>query len=196
MHSFVFNVNRQPHSVNAGSIEELTNKAIEVYRRAGITKDYNVIYNDVRRQVLSKPKRLKGVKIVGAAVPKKGHTLKEYLDAGKALIKNVTGKTVDQKTISERGQICLRCPLLQSASDCVGCGIGGKLSVMARRAKETFGGKTFSIPEKLKRGGCGVCGCTFQLLLPARKEDLHEDTPEQLAFRKERAPFCWMLKDE
>jgi len=81
--------------------------------------------------------------------------------------------------IQRRAAVCFRCPKRQitrgvsKASEMLG--------ILANRHR---------VPASVSAYSCGVCGCSLQLLLPAVKEDLHRDTPEEA---KARPKACWIL---
>lgn len=81
--------------------------------------------------------------------------------------------------ILRRSSICFRCPQRQmtrgvsKASEMLG--------ILANRHR---------VPPAVSAYSCKVCGCSLQLLLPAVKEDIHRDTPEEA---KARPKTCWIL---
>ena len=48
------------------------------------------------------------------------------------------------------------------------------------------------VREEITKHSCGVCGCSFGLLLPAKKEHLHQDSEAEAAIRPEH---CWVNKE-
>lgn len=97
--------------------------------------------------------------------------LKAYQQARK-------GDVETPDTIAARAAACFRCPKrkitrgVSKASELLG--------ILANRNR---------VPHAVASYSCSVCGCSLMLLLPATKEDIHKDTPEEA---KERPDNCWI----
>lgn len=110
-------------------------------------------------------------------------TLRDAASAIKAATQAGRGNVVPPEELQRRAAICERCPMRQF----VGAGALDRasqvLGMMVNRHR---------VPKSLTTYKCGVCGCSLMMLLPARTEDLHKDTPEQASYRKHTAPGCWV----
>ena len=91
----------------------------------------------------------------------------------------VQGNTVSDTEVSRRLAICARCPMLRNVSGVSGA-VSRVLGVVANRHR---------VPAVFSNRSCGVCGCSLLLLVPAAKEDLHVDSPEE---SRKRPSKCWM----
>lgn len=97
--------------------------------------------------------------------------LKAYQQARK-------GDVESPATIKVRADVCFSCPKrritrgVSKASEMLG--------ILANRNR---------VPNAVASYSCGVCSCSLMLLLPATKEDIHKDTPEEA---KERPDNCWI----
>lgn len=99
-----------------------------------------------------------------------------FMEAGKG---NVVGET----EASNRANICLTCPLRAKIKMSLSAHIG---QVMALRVAK------HNVPEDIKGYKCGVCLCPLALLVPAKGEHLHTDSPEEARKRAKDAPRCWL----
>lgn len=200
MAHYTFLVKGMPHTVKGESIKELVDKAFTLYQVHGVDRPLKEIKADALQQVALATAKKKSVRNVKAVAVKQGESpslsLNDLFQAGKALFKNMSGLTVSQQELNRRGQICKRCPMRIESNNCKKCGIAGQVASLFNTAKAFFGGKTLSMPNTYKEQGCGICGCSFSLLLPARKEDLHQDSPAQHEKRVLNAPFCWLLDND
>lgn len=100
--------------------------------------------------------------------------MKAYREAKK-------GNTVDQQTVRDRARICKGCPKRRIVANAT-TAVSKLLGRMANKHR---------VPDDVSRYSCGVCGCSLMLLLPAQKEHLHKDSPEEAA---ERPEHCWVPK--
>jgi hypothetical protein len=87
--------------------------------------------------------------------------------------------TVPPKQVEDRFRVCKTCPKKRKIS-----GLTSRISQFLGRVANSH-----HVPQELSGYKCSVCKCGFLLLLPALKEDLHKDTPEQT---KARPEGCWM----
>jgi len=114
----------------------------------------------------------------------------EAYHASLALFRVAGGKTVDQKELDERQNICKACPLRSQVSYCSGCGGLGKITNALNDVRRLTR-QSLVFDSRLKSDFCGVCGCSLPLLLATNKYYLPEDNPIQ---KKERPAECWMNK--
>jgi hypothetical protein len=91
--------------------------------------------------------------------------------------------TVSEEEFKARLAVCRNCPKNVHKGRTVRTRISEILGQYSNR---------LSVPDEITKRSCGVCGCAFSLLLPARKQLLHKDTPEQAEVRPD---FCWMKTD-
>lgn len=97
--------------------------------------------------------------------------LKAYQQARK-------GNVVSTETVAARAAICFRCPkrkVTRGVSK-----VSEMLGILANRNR---------VPNAVASYSCSVCSCSLMMLLPAVKEDLHKDSPEEA---KERPDSCWI----
>ncbi len=106
--------------------------------------------------------------------------LQDVTSALKAFIAAKNQVTVSEEEFLRRLAICRSCP--QNVR---------KGRTLRTRVSEILGmySNRFNVPDEVTKRSCGVCGCSFGLLLPAKKEFLHKDTPEQ---EKVRPSYCWV----
>jgi hypothetical protein len=94
---------------------------------------------------------------------------------GQALNKN----TVPEAQLLTRYRVCKTCPQRRKIS-----GLASRLSkVLGTIANQN------RVPQEFSKYKCNACNCSFMLLVPALKEDLHKDTPTQ---DKKRPAKCWV----
>jgi hypothetical protein len=88
-------------------------------------------------------------------------------------------KTVPDGELMERYRVCKGCPKRR------------KISGFTSRVSRLLGNiaNQHKVPHEFSKYKCGVCNCSFMLLLPALKEDLHKDSPQEAARRPDH---CWV----
>jgi hypothetical protein len=106
-------------------------------------------------------------------------TPRDSIAAIKAFQHALSGNVVSPEEVRRRGNVCATCPKRERVRNSVSK-ISRFLGMLANRHR---------LPKEIKDFACGVCGCSLQLLLPATKEDLHKDSPEEAAKRPEQ---CWL----
>jgi hypothetical protein len=106
--------------------------------------------------------------------------MNKYLAAINAYAEATKKNVVDTTTIEERSRICLGCP--QRVKTRGMSRVSKILGVLSGKHGVDKGVSDFS---------CNVCSCSLLLLLPALKENLHKDTPEEA---KKRPEYCWITK--
>jgi len=116
--------------------------------------------------------------------------LSEAYHASLALFRFAGQKTIDQKELDERQEICQNCPLRDTSTFCTGCGGLGKATMMLNDARRLTK-KQLVFNPKMKTQFCGVCGCSLPLLLATNKEYLPDDDPIQSQMRPDN---CWIKK--
>ena len=88
--------------------------------------------------------------------------------------------TVDDGEFQRRLAVCKKCPQRKRGVRTVKTRISEVLAVYSNKHK---------VREEVTKFSCGVCGCSFGLLLPAKPEHLHKDSKEEAAVRPNS---CWM----
>lgn len=121
---------------------------------------------------------------------KKTPTLTEAFHAGMALLRQASGKTVDQNEVDRRTQICLNCPVRSQTSFCKACGGLSRATGFLEKIRQATR-NTVTVDKKVKADFCGVCGCSLPLLLITDKEHLPEDGIQE---KKLRPDHCWIKK--
>ena len=104
--------------------------------------------------------------------------LKGALAAANAFVQAMNKNTASPEEIAKRFKVCSRCPkkaLISGATSQISRMVG----LVANQNK---------VPTEFSKWKCGVCECSFVLLLPARTEDLHPDTEAEAAVRPKE---CW-----
>jgi hypothetical protein len=99
----------------------------------------------------------------------------------KAFTEAVNGNVVSPDEVFRRATICAKCPMKRRVTGAPSK-ISRYLGVLANKHR---------VPADLNGQKCGVCGCSFMLLIPATEDDLHKDSPEEA---KKRPDKCWMKK--
>lgn len=162
------------------TFEGLVQAVVDARRGDNIKTDYNRVFNQLRLLKAHKMRKL----------PKaRNLKLAEAASGAKAVLKNLRGQIVSQQTINERAAICLRCPLVNKASDCPICTKGAAFTNAWNAAQAWVGKKTYTVPEALKKTYCDVCGCAHSMILPARLEDF---LPDDAAKATKRPANCWI----
>ncbi len=177
----------------SSNIEEL---ALRVYkhrsRNSGYTLDQaraDVVHQlkfsgqkDVTPAHLIKPKNEK------LAVPKRNKiSLHDAFKAANAFLKLVKDDIVSQAEIDRRTRICLSCPKLEMASNCMACG-GSRIATNLLNAAKRALGSDIQFDRAIKTRYCGVCGCSLSLLIPTKLQHFKKDTPDKAASRPN---ICW-----
>lgn len=121
------------------------------------------------------------------ASKKKKLGFSDYLHGAEALVNVSAGNTVDQLEINRRAGICQFCPKLEEVPGCMSCGFAGTLSNALNKIKKAFD-SGFEIPNNMSKHGCGVCGCSLAVMLPA-KTSAFKETDQNL-----RPDHCWVKK--
>ena len=90
--------------------------------------------------------------------------------------------TATPAQVLERAKICKTCPHRR------------KISGMRSQLSRFLGtvANHHKVPQDISKYKCGVCSCSFMLLVPAKVEDLHVDTPAEAA---QRPDHCWVKKE-
>ena len=107
--------------------------------------------------------------------------LRDAAKAAKAFQQATQGNTAPEEEILRRAQLCLGCDARKMVRARFKDQASKMLGMMANRNK---------VNPKLKNSKCGVCQCSLMLLIPARSEDLHRDSPQQAVDRKEANEQC------
>jgi len=97
----------------------------------------------------------------------------------KAFTEAVNGNVVPPEEVFRRGTICAGCPMKRKVTGAPSK-ISRYLGMLANKHR---------VPSDLNGQKCNVCGCSLMLLIPATKDDLHKDSPEEAKKRPDR---CWM----
>ena len=118
---------------------------------------------------------------------KSGKRLSEYVDGALAIVSVASGQYATQEEINRRAGICTNCPLVEEIPGCRGCGMASKLIKVLNKARELYG-KAFTIPNNLEGHGCGACGCSLTVMLPA-KITLFKESDQT-----KRPNHCWVKK--
>lgn len=112
---------------------------------------------------------------------------KGALAAVKAFAEAVSSNVVAPEEVQRRISICTKggngkpCPrykIIRSPAS-----LSGLSRIMGRIANK------HRVPKEVSNYRCQTCGCSMALLVPARGEELHQDTPEQAA---QRPGYCWV----
>ena len=110
-------------------------------------------------------------------------TLKDAQSAFRAYKEARVGNVVDEDEILRRAQVCLACPLRRILRVTPRDQLNKAVAARANKHR---------VPDTIKAYKCGACSCPLMLLLPAKNERLHHDTPAQAAVRSKKAPQCWV----
>jgi len=97
----------------------------------------------------------------------------------RAFTEAVSGNVVSPEEVSRRTAICNRCPMKRKVTGAPSK-ISRYLGLLANKHR---------VSSDLGNHKCNVCGCSLMLLIPATKDDLHKDSPEEA---KKRPATCWM----
>lgn len=181
----------QRHVYSAPNLDALAKVVTEGRRQQGMKADYNLVYNELKRQHSRGEQRT----IHKASAQKVFITPQEALNGAKAVfLKNIIQNDIEsQKEIDRRAAICESCPKLSAMAGCSkGCGLS-KIALDAyNKAVEIFHkGSRYNIPTRLKKTYCGVCGCSSAAILPAKLEHFLPDSEEKAAARPAQ---CWLKK--
>lgn len=107
--------------------------------------------------------------------------LESIKGAAKAFIAATQKDVVSDETIANRSRLCRQCPLRITNRS------SGKVSqTLAKLAQEN------KVPAEIAGYQCSVCGCSLQLLIPAKEP--HQDSNKERAKREKGFKHCWMLK--
>lgn len=178
----------------APTYDVLVQKVVEGRRKLGKPSNYNAVYNELNRKKAGQSRNdnqvVRGGTGRGSQCPKVFHTPDEVYKGAIAHLKNILGITVDQTEINRRAAICQNCPHTCGIAGCSrGCGLGKAAVALWDKTMKFFGGKRYEVPAALKRTYCGVCGCSHGVILAARLEDFHPDSPEKA---NKRPDNCWL----
>lgn len=106
-------------------------------------------------------------------------TPRDSIAAIKAFQHALKGGVVSSEEVRRRNAVCATCPQRVRVGRDISA-VSKFLGMLANRHR---------VPKEVSGFKCGCCGCSLMLLLPATKEDLHVDSPEEAA---KRPPNCWM----
>ena len=97
----------------------------------------------------------------------------------RAFTESVRGNVVSLDEFSRRAAICRTCPMRKLNQG------------FPTRVSQVLGALSskYRVPQEIGNFSCRVCGCSFLLLLPATRENLHKDSAAEAAKRPEN---CWM----
>lgn len=86
--------------------------------------------------------------------------------------------------VSSAGQVANRAAVCASCSKRVPTTGVSRMSALLGRLSGKHG-----VPSSVSGFSCGVCGCNLLLLLPATKENIHQDSEAEAKVRPEN---CWI----
>lgn len=163
-----------------GDTPEAIARKISSYSQLGYLEALDYV-NKVIRKTDDSPTTYK------APQKKKKLEFKDYLHGAEALISVSAGNSVNQLEINRRASICQTCPRLEEVPGCMSCGFAGTLSNTINKIKRFFKA-SFEIPNNMGKHGCGVCGCSLAVMLPAKTSAFKKDDQAQ------RPDHCWVRK--
>lgn len=102
--------------------------------------------------------------------------------AAKAYVEATKNNVVSLEQLEKRARVCRMCKFKQKTR-----GTSRVSQVLGFLSQKNM------VPDDISKYSCGICKCSLLLLLPAKTENLHKDSPEEA----ERRPgFCWMVVEE
>jgi hypothetical protein len=107
---------------------------------------------------------------------------KDAAAALKAFKDAVHGNVVAPEQVVQRARVCGSCPFRVRTA-----GISRMSEVLGLVANK------HRVPIEVSGYSCDVCGCSLMMLLPAQKENLHKDTPEESL---KRPAACWIKQEK
>ncbi len=168
-------INGSLHSFSDNSFANVFSQA------ASLLKKNNINFSEIDlKQQIERQSRINNIK--------KKVTLIEAFNGARAFVRYVKGDSVSSKEMHRRSSICLSCPLISMASNCMSCG-GSRVATNLINEVTKLKNPESAIPIEIKDKYCGVCSCSLSLMVVSKyKEFTQEDKDKNLS----RPDNCWL----